>query len=110
MDINQLRTTRAMALRQRTACTLVPGLGYIRLGEVNMPDRIIFPPSACTPPDETPDMTLFDFIPPGATLPSVKMHWLADDRLWQPLSITAGNRMAYRPAFLAAHGWKLADG
>jgi hypothetical protein len=108
MDINLLRTTRQAALMDRTACTLVPGIGYLRLGELRLPDKVIYPPSACLPPPGTPDMTLFDFLTPGTTEPSVKMFWLADLLLWQSPSPLVGNRMAYRPAYLAALGWKLA--
>lgn len=110
MDINQLRTTLDFARKNRTACSLVPGMGYMRLGDPVFPDKPINPPAACTPPDDAPDMSLHQFKRPGDEQPSVSMHWLADDRLWQPLSALTGNRMAFRPAYLAAHGWKLANG
>ena len=109
MDINQLRTTRELALRQRTACTLIPGMGYVRLGEHRFPDTVIYPPSACTPPEGAEDMSLHHFIPPGGEKPTVMLYWLAEDHLWQPISPTAGNRLAFRPAYLAALGWKRAD-
>ena len=110
MDISQLRTSRAMALHQRTACTFITGLGYVRLGEQRMPDEVVFPPSACLPPADTPHGTLFGFIPPGASTASVRLVWLADVLLWQPVSPLAGNRLAFRPAYLAAHGRRLDQG
>lgn len=108
MDISQLRSNRQFALLQPTAHVLVPGLGYVRLGDHRMPEQPKGPPSGCLPPQGTPNMALFGFIMPGGTLPTVQMHWLADLLLWQPTALTTGNRMAYRPAYLAAHGWKLA--
>lgn len=107
MNINQLKTTAGMAHLQRTACTLIPGIGYVRLGDHRMPEVAINPPSACLPPEGTPDLAIASFIVPGTTEPSIKLQWKADLLLWMPLSPIAGNRLAYRPAYLAAIGWKL---
>lgn len=108
MNISQLRTTNAMAHHERTAHTLIPGIGYVRLGEHPMPADPKLPASACLPPEGTPDLVIGKFILPGTTEPSIMMQWHAEKLLWAPLSPISGNRLAYRPAYLAALGWKLA--
>lgn len=110
MDINQLRTTKKMADLQPTACTFVPGLGYVRLGEHRFPDKVRCPPSDCLPPDDAQDGTIGSFIVPGAAVATVRMFWRAEQKLWQPISPLSANRLAFKPAYLAAHGWKLDNG
>lgn len=108
MNIAQLKSTREAAHDQRISHTLVPGLGYVRLGEPLMPANPVFPVAACLPPEGTPDLTIMAFILPGTTEPSIRLQWMAEKLVWAPLSPIAGNRLAYRPGYLAAHGWKLA--
>lgn len=107
MNIDQLKATPQAAHADKTQHTLVPGLGYVRLGPQPMPKNPVNPPEVCTPPAGIADLAMAQFILPGMEEPSIRMQWRAAEKLWAPLSPIAGNRLGYTPAYLAAVGWKL---
>lgn len=107
MNISQLKATAEQAHADKEGHTLVPGVGYVRLGKQPMPTKAINPPEACTPPNTITNLAIGKFILPGMTEPTMLMQWNDVARLWSPLSPIAGNRLGYSPAYLAAVGWKL---
>lgn len=96
---------REEALLYEAAHDFVPGVGYVTIGlpEVRVPP--IYPPSACTPPDDTQDGATVGLLSPGDV--PVAFVWSKEKHLFRVRLLGRGNRLAYSPAYLASYGWKL---
>lgn len=91
--------------KARSEYRFLEGIGHIHLGEPQMPKYPIF--DNCDPPSIIADGTIHFLNPPverGA--PPVPMRWHAATKEWESLRRSAGNRVAFKSAYLGAHGWR----
>jgi hypothetical protein len=96
------RSTRAMAIANKTAHSFVPGLGYLRHMNALKPGVAINDANACNPPAtfKNGDRALLQ---PRMGGKLVIFAWVAAERAWER---PFGNRMAWTAVYLASHGWK----
>lgn len=93
----------AAALRAPAEHKLVPRMGWLHLGELPVPTQPILGPAACLPPDGAADGSLHLLKPRNGEV-GLPFTWLAGLQQWQPHG--RGRREAFRPVYLAAHGWQ----
>lgn len=95
--------SREEALKDKTAHAFMHGTGYVYIGQPICPT--IGDAAKCSPPKSAKPGSLHDLLVRGARK---RMRW--DGQLWEhPHSVTAGNRLAFAPGYLAANGWAYGD-
>lgn len=95
-------STRAAALKRKTAHKLVPGVGYVEFaappaGHIVGPNT----PERCDPPAGARDGSRHMLRTPGGEKTLLFM-WVAAEKAWER---HGGLRMAFQAAYLAHHGW-----
>jgi hypothetical protein len=91
------------ALRDPCCHVFHHGRGYLHVGHPPLPSRPVASPAAASPTGPVADGTWHLLKPPHGG-PGVALQWLAAKGVWLPV-VGTGNRVAYSPEYLAAHGW-----
>jgi len=98
-----MRTSdQATALRNPTAHAFVRGVGYLFIGAPAININPIYGVGDCQPPLDTPDGSMHHLQTPNNG-PLEELRY--ERNLWWP-ALGRGRRLAFTPAYLAAHGWK----
>lgn len=81
-----------------------PGMGFVQIGKPLMPTKPIFAASLAEPPAPVSDGSLHFLNPPNGASP-MPLIWHVGPREWSPKIPSAGKRIGFTSAYLAAHGW-----
>lgn len=99
---------RDIAMKDRSAHSYLPGVGYIHVDKPSLPAQPVAQASACEPPPGTEDGTWHALQPPNGA-PVMRLQWHAVPKEWIPpaLLMAKSRRLSFTSAYLAAHGWSL---
>jgi hypothetical protein len=102
--IQRMRVSFAQAMKERSAHTMIPQVGYLRVGPPPMPPEPKGSAALCMPPIGTEDGTVHVLIDQHGGLHT--MRWHKEPREWAPMTPFQGNRVAFTAVYLAALGWR----
>lgn len=92
--------------RNKESYRFIPGQGYVNIGPPPMPADPIGVADDCKPPSVAVSSS-YHLLQPPMGAEKMKMQW--SEGSWVP-PLGAGKRMAFTPAYLAAHGWTYVSG
>lgn len=82
------------------------GAGFKRVGPLPMPANPVAAASVCEPEGDAVPGSWHKIKPPGQPDGvQIPMRWNPEKKWWTPALETAGRRIAYSSAYLAAVGW-----
>jgi hypothetical protein len=99
-----IAVNQATAMRDPCCHVFHHGRGYIHVGHPPMPPKAVAAAGEASPPSPAAHESWHVLIPPQGGK-GIALKWLGDKKVWVPV-IGTGNRIAFSPAYLAAHGWK----
>ena len=101
----RLYPNREAALEVEDQVDFIPGIGYMHVGTPDLRRPAIHTPIACTPSDTVEDMDKVELLAPSGA--KIKFFWIKEKALFRVIQAGKGNRVAFSPAYLASHGWRL---
>lgn len=92
-----------IAMRDPCCHAFHHGRGYLHVGHPPLPAKPAATAAVAKPPAPAADASWHLLVPPHGG-PGVALQWHSAKSVWLPV-IGTGNRVAFSPEYLAAHGW-----